>query len=261
MQVLKKSSFTYIVSFDPCGATAVLTFRKENLDEDAVRMALAEATNHPSVEDMAFSKYLNFVSTYVCEKTGCECSCADADLFITWPCGADVENCTECDDIPAMYAEELEECDNCDGCVGCDGSHCDKGYENCTGCEGCDGLDEDDYDDENEEDCLCANCEKRNECPHYSEEDEVETEFAIAVNFPNSHEAITLICRDENGVDPHEIAAVANFAVKSIENANVALTEHEYVTLIAEAIAACGYDVDVYYAGIAMTVTPAETQD
>ena len=70
-----------------------------------------------------------------------------------------------------------------------------------------------------------------------------------------------LFCHDENGIDTQEIAAAANFAVKSIEIANVALTEREYVTVIAEAIAACGYDVDVYYAGIAMTVTPAETQD
>lgn len=269
MQVLNKNTFTYVVSLSPCGATAGLTFQKENLDEDAIRMAITEASIKRNPMWMTLSEYLDYVTAYVCEKTGCTCSVAKVDLAIAWPCEAETP-CLECPDASEGFKQFLREgpwlndCGECEGCEGCDGTDCDQSedwHDACDGCKGCAGSPDDKRMRNEAADGNCGACPACGSPVHRNEEDALKEEFPISITFPESQTVKTIICSDPvNGVNGEEIAGIVGHVVKSIEQKPIKCSKEELVEMIVGAISGAGCDVDVYSGGIALEFTSVSEQ-
>lgn len=269
MHILKKNTFTYVISLTPCGASAVLTFQKNNLDEDAVRMAIAEASWKKDLSTMTLSEYLDYVATYVCEQTGCTSSVANVDLGIGWACEATTP-CLECSDASEGFKQFLREgpwlndCGECEGCEGCDGTDCDQSEDwcdACNGCKGCAGNPEDKRMRNEIADSDCSTCSVCGSIAHHNEKDAFRAEFPISITFPESQTVHTLICRDPvNGVHKEEILGLVNHVVKIVEQKPIKCSKEKLVETIIGVLSAAGYNVDVYSGGIALEFTAVTEQ-
>lgn len=269
MQDLNKNIFTYTVSLAPCGASAVLTFQKENLDEYAVRMAITEASWKKDISTMTLSEYLDYVATYVCEKNGCTYSAANVDLGIGWTCEATTP-CLECSDASEGFKQFLREgpwsndCGECEGCEGCDGTDCDQSedwHDACDGCKGCAGSPEDKRMRNEAADGNSDACSMCGSPGHCNKEDAFKAKFPISITFPESQTVKTIICSDPvNGVHEEEIIGLVNHVVKIVEQKPVKCSKEDIVEMIVGVLSAAGYNIDVYSGGIAMEFTTVSEQ-